>query len=237
LSKKGFEYTGQETLEVLKDAKKYNDFLIGIATKTARLSNTKAPRILDFGAGIGTYTDLLKNNHYIADCLEPDSKQAKILASKGYTVYTDVKQITKKYEVIFAFNVFEHIEDDEKAMRDLTKILAENGHLIIYVPAFQVLFSQLDKKVGHYRRYRLKGLKRLAGGKGLKVNQLQYCDPLGFLAALAYRAVGGDGNLSIRSIKLYDGLIFPISRFAQAFTAKLFGKNALIIVTKSRQHK
>lgn len=234
MSKKGFEYTGQETLEVLKDAKKYNDFLVNITIKTLRLSKSKKQKILDFGAGIGTYTDLLRDKNYTADCLEPDARQAKILKQKGYKVYTDIKKIEGKYDVIFAFNVFEHIEDDVKVLQELTEVLSNNGKIIIYVPAFQILFSRLDEQVGHYRRYRIRDLKRLAEASGLKINQLQYCDPIGFGAALAYKALGGDGNLSTRSIKLYDRLLFPLSRAFQPITAKLVGKNGLLIVTKTQ---
>lgn len=232
MSKKPYIYTGQENLESLKDAKNYNNYLISLVKKEIQTGPNNTPKILDFGAGIGTYADTLKSMGMAVDCIEPDANQAKILEQKGYKVFSDISLAKEKYDVIYAFNVLEHIKDDKKIMQQLARALAKNGRLIIYVPAFQILFTELDRIVEHFRRYRLQDLRRLALQSDLMINQLFYADPLGFFAALAYRLLRGSGQLKPSSVKIYDTALFPLSRLLQLLTFKLFGKNAVLIAQK-----
>jgi predicted SAM-dependent methyltransferase len=55
--------------------------------------------------------------------------------------------------MIYSSNVLEHIEDDSRALNEMFAKLQINGKLAIYVPAFMFLFSDLDIKAGHFRRY------------------------------------------------------------------------------------
>lgn len=223
-----FNYTGCDNLEVMAGARNYNAYLLSLVG-----TPKKSHKILDFGAGSGTYADELKSTSAQVDCVEPDATLTKILKKKGYKVFGDAKDLTAKYDTIYTFNVFEHIKDDKKSARALVEQLKPGGTLVIYVPAFQVLFSSMDTKVGHYRRYRKSMLKELLSDQGVTITKLQYCDPIGFFAALAFRFVGNsNGDLSPGSIKFYDRFIFPVSRFVEPLTKHFFGKNAVIVVRK-----
>ena len=57
------------------------------------------------------------------------------------------------FNYIYTLNVLEHIEDDAAALRSLHAKLTDGGKLLIYVPAFPVLYTSMDAKVGHVRRY------------------------------------------------------------------------------------
>ncbi len=223
-----FVYTGQETLETLVEAKKYNNYLCNIIAREADKLKVKDIKILDFGAGVGTYTDLLSEKYqYRADCVEIDRKQASILRKKGYRVYDDISEVKTKYDIIFTLNVLEHIEDDEKAIADLKNCLSSQGVLVVYVPASKLLFSNLDREVQHFRRYRIKSLVDLAVKEKLITKEIKYCDPLGFFAALAYRICNGSGTLNPRSVRFYDKYLFPVSSFIEPVSKKAFGKNVL----------
>ena len=52
-------------------------------------------------------------------------------------------------------HVLEHIEDDKNELNEVFKKLKSNGVLIIMVPQHQSLYSNLDKHVGHLRRYEI----------------------------------------------------------------------------------
>lgn len=228
---KKFNYTGCDNLEVMASARNYNAYLLSLVGTLQ-----KGQKILDFGAGSGTYADDLKATRTQIDCVEPDVTLAGILKKKGYTVFSDAKNLTAKYDIIYTFNVFEHIKDDKNSAKILVKHLKPGGMLVIYVPAFQTLFSSMDKKVGHYRRYRKWMLKELLADQDVSISRLQYCDPIGFFAALAFKVVGNsNGDLSPGSIKFYDRLIFPVSRLIEPLTKHFFGKNAVIIVQKDHQ--
>ena len=67
----------------------------------------------------------------------------------------DVTQgkIDEKFHVIAAFDVIEHIENDITALSNISGMLHDNGVLIISVPQYMFLWSNLDEMVKHKRRY------------------------------------------------------------------------------------
>ncbi len=218
----------------MKEAVKYNNYLVSLVRRQIIAANSKKSlRILDFGAGIGTYADMLSAEGHKVDCLEIDRGQIKHLKDKGYSVYDSLDAISQKYDLIYAFNVFEHIENDIQVFDSLAKKLKANGVIIIYVPAFPLLFSSMDKLVGHYRRYKLARLKGMAKTAGLNTLQLGYGEPIGFFAALAYKVFGNkDGIITSRSVSLYDKIAFPVSRLISPLFKYILGKNALLIAQK-----
>ncbi len=147
-----FVYTGQENLEAMKEADNYNRYLLSILTKELDNVKSKSPSILDFGAGIGTYADMLKEKGFSADCLELDRDQIALLKNKGYKVYDSLSKAPKKYDLIYSFNVFEHIENDKEIFNELTNHLKAGAVIVTYVPAMQIAYSSMDKHVGHHRR-------------------------------------------------------------------------------------
>ena len=70
-------------------------------------------------------------------------------------------------DLIYTSNVLEHIDDDLAALKQLRATLSPGGRIAIYVPAMQVLYSDMDRSLGHYRRYgRQELLAKLKVGKG-----------------------------------------------------------------------
>lgn len=231
MSKQDEGYTGRDNLEAMAEAKNYNKFLINFIKQSNKGSHKK---ILDFGAGSGTYADLLKKENITVDCLEPDNILNEQLSKKGYKVYADISEIEpNSYDIIYALNVLEHIEDDESIVNTLADALSERGRLIIYVPAFQILFTSMDEKVGHFRRYKKGRLESHAKTASLDVKELYYCDPLGFCAALAFKYFGNrDGVISSAAVKTYDRFVFPVSKAIQPLAKRFIGKNVVLIAEK-----
>jgi hypothetical protein len=68
---------------------------------------------------------------------------------------------------------------------------------------------------------------------GFALERQQYCDSLGFLAALAFKALDrGDGQVSQKAVVQFDRFVFPFSRRCDGVTGKLFGKNVLVVAKK-----
>lgn len=235
MGSKKFEYTGHDNLEAMTGAVKYNKFLKQLVTKQSGVADLKQKKILDFGAGSGTYADMLKADGYTVDCVEPDGKLQKILKEKGYQVKSYAEDLApNSYDVIYAFNVMEHVEKDYEVFDQLTKALRKNGVIIIYVPAFQSIYSSMDELVGHFRRYRKGHLWFMANRSGLDVKKLHYVDAPGYLASLVFKLGGNkQGNISQGSVKLYDSVVFPVSRVLEPATRHLFGKNVVLIAQKA----
>lgn len=68
------------------------------------------------------------------------------------------------FDLVIAFDVLEHVEDDVLAVSEIKRVLKKNGKFIITVPAFNFLYSKHDEKLGHFRRYNKKRLQSLMGG-------------------------------------------------------------------------
>ena len=67
----------------------------------------------------------------------------------------------------------------------------------------------------------------------IDILKLHYCDPLGFVAAAIFKFTNnGDGNISTRSVKLYDRFVFPISRLTEPIFRNAFGKNVILAAKK-----
>ena len=224
------DYTGTDNLEVMAEAVNYNAFLHAQVAARARTGD----RILDFGAGIGTFARELARRGFEVACLEPDPQQARRLAAAGLPVVGDLGEVPDaSFDYVYTLNVLEHIDDDGAAMRQLAAKLRPGGRLFVYVPAFQALYSSMDRKVGHVRRYRREGLATLVAGAGLGDVHARYIDSLGFLAALAYRVFGNDrGDIDRRALRAYDRWVFPLSRVLDAVAGRWFGKNVLLTAGK-----
>lgn len=232
-----FIYSGQENLEAMTEARNYNAYLLSLLLSGIGRSldgSKKSAKVLDFGAGIGTYADMLSEEGIKPDCLELDSDQITTLESKGYKVFDSPKALKQKYDMIYALNVFEHIENDIEVFAELTKSLKKGGVVVIYVPAMQSAFSSMDKLVGHYRRYNLQRLDEMAERSNMSVESLEYGDPIGLLAAYAYKLFGNkNGIITKRSVQLYDRLGFPTSKTLAPIFRKSAGKNAILIAKKN----
>lgn len=224
------EYTGTDNLEVMADAVNYNNFLSSLVLKHAR----KNEAIVDFGSGIGTFAREIGKHGFRVHCIEPDAKQAAMIAAAGMPVSTSVDDLPDgSIDYLYTLNVLEHIEDDLAALRALHSKLKPGGKILIYVPAFQVLFSSMDRKVGHFRRYTKGKLTSKLREAQFKVVSARYVDSIGFFASLYFRFAGNEsGTLNHKALVFYDRVVFPVSRFCDILLSPFFGKNVVVFAQK-----
>jgi SAM-dependent methyltransferase len=222
------EYTGVGTLEVLTSAVKYRRFLTELMTRASE--TPPAGRLVaDFGAGLGTFARDARSLGWHVTCVELDPALRARLRADGFDAIESLDEMSpESLDFLFSYNVLEHIEDDAGVVSSFRRVLKPGAPLLIYVPAYALLYGPLDRAVGHVRRYRRKGLIDLVESAGFTVQVCHYCDSIGFAAALVYRAVGS-GQLGERSVKLYDRFVFPASRRLDYFARRFFGKNLVLI--------
>jgi 2-polyprenyl-3-methyl-5-hydroxy-6-metoxy-1,4-benzoquinol methylase len=224
-------YQGTENLEAMEFAKNYNRFLANLVLNAIP---TNSARILDFGAGIGTFATALTREGRIIDCLEPDLKQGELIAQKGLKTFKSLVEISPgSYDFIYSLNVLEHIKDDAKVVSELGDALRLGGLAFMYVPAFNILFSSMDKFVGHHRRYNMKTLKSLFPSQKWEIVAVRYADSMGFFASLYLKIFGKkDGRISSSLVSLYDSYLFPASLASDRIFHRWFGKNVWIIAKR-----
>lgn len=224
-------YPGHENLLLMLNARNYNTYLNELIKSAA----PHGGHILDFGAGVGALADSAKLWADRLTCVEMDSVQLDILRSKGFTAIPSLESVPdESIDFVYCVNVLEHIEDDLDVLNRMRKKIGKDGTLLLYVPAFQFLFSQMDVAVGHYRRYEKVHLASLLKTAGFEIDTIRYVDFLGVFATLAYKVVGQkDGGINLEALKFYDKYLFPLSRCLDSLFSSLVGKNLLVIAKKN----
>lgn len=223
-------YTGVDNLEVMQEAVNYNRYLLNTVRKYAPARG----RVLDFGAGSGEFAAPCAVLGFDVTALEPDELLRGRLRERGLNVVAGTSELDEQaFDYVYTLNVLEHIDDDVGALRQLHSKLTAAGRLLIYVPAFPVLYTSMDAKVGHVRRYTRRVLMNTVVSAGFKVDRVAYVDSLGFLATLAFKQFGSkDGTVNKTALKTYDRLAFPVSRALDALTQRWFGKNLMLLAHK-----
>jgi hypothetical protein len=128
-------------------------------------------------------------------------------------------------------NVLEHIEQDSKTVADLKKMLKKDGYLIIFVPAFNFLFSEFDFKVGHFRRYNVEMLKKICEQNDLEVENISFFDSVGFFILLFMKFFKIDSckKITTKNLIFYDKIFVKINIILDLIFRKICGKNIILI--------
>lgn len=198
--------------------------------------STESKDLIDFGAGIGTFSNRLRSAGYHVKCIEPDPAQRQSLKEQGFDTLDNITSVPdNSASFIFSLNVFEHIEHDTVAIREVHQKLKPGGTLLIYVPAFECLWTSLDEKLFHYRRYTKTTLRRLVEQEGLTIEHVRYADCVGFIAALVFRLLNRSAStLTATTISFYDRWLFAPSRVLDRVFGRWFGKNVYVLCRKRR---
>lgn len=90
-------------------------------------------------------------------------------------------------KVVLLLDVMEHMENPVQLLQNAAETLADDGGIIITVPAYPMLYSDWDRKLGHFRRYTKSKFREHAEQAGLKVKWLTYWNSFTLPAAIAIR--------------------------------------------------
>lgn len=225
------EYSGRDNLEIMTYARNYNNYLVDLTLSFANSGDT----VVDFGAGSGTFSIPVVANGYRVICVETDPILANILETQGLTVLGDLIQAQdNSIDYIYSLNVLEHIVDDADVIGLWHRKLRPGGRIMVYVPAFQFLFSSMDRKVGHVRRYSKRELSQKLSNGGFLITESRYADSLGYMATLAYKLFGRkDGAINRQALIFYDRWLFPLSRRLDFIAHRFLGKNIYVLARKN----
>jgi SAM-dependent methyltransferase len=209
-------------------------------------------RILNVGAATGATSEMLSKFGEVTS-LEYDEFCCKFLKEKTgieaiNASLTDLPFEDDSYDIICAFDVIEHIEDDIKAIEEIHRVLKPNGKYLLTVPAFQSLWSNHDLINHHYRRYRKNQFNKLIVNNKLKINYSTYFNFWLFIPISIVRFIlnniprkknsdsTGSDNEIMQSSKIVNGILYRIF-YSEKFLLKLnikfpFGVSILTIGSK-----
>lgn len=132
------------------------------------------PPFLDVGCGVGDVSLHVAKRQWPGVAID-FSDLAVERARKTLTAFPAVSvqkcELTNmqgSFRTIFLWDVLEHIEDDEAALRSIGSLLAPGGKLIIAVPSNPREWRWDDAFYGHFRRYTQEDLSRKIVGAGMQ---------------------------------------------------------------------
>lgn len=163
----------------------------------AALIRRRAPmprgaKILEIGCGTGHNLAMLAEFGEV-DALELDAAARGIAETRlGKPVLSaplpQLKGVPRRhYDLIGAFDVIEHIEEDHAALMSIARRLKPGGKLVMTVPAHQWMWSAHDVVNHHVRRYSRRRLQFLVANTPLRLDSIGYFNSLLFPVAVAAR--------------------------------------------------
>ena len=194
--------------------------------------------ILEIGAGCGSFTKNYYNSKITSLILtEKDQKNIDDLKKKFEKeknikiLNSSVEEINEQCDTILYLHVLEHIQDDIKEIENAKKKLINNGHLVIMVPAHQKIFSNLDRAVGHFRRYEKEFFD--SDFESLKLVNFKYLDSMGYLLYYLNRIFFKNETYPSKfKIFLWDKIFTPLSVIIDFLTFYQFGKCIIAVYKK-----
>jgi SAM-dependent methyltransferase len=152
-----------------------------------------------------------------------------------HNIFADVAARLKSEQLpdsIIYINVLEHIEDDRAELKTVWQTLREKGRVFIFVPALPVLFSEFDRRIGHFRRYRKTEIEEKCRDAQLRIVVSRYFDVTGIVPWLLKYRLMKSTTMESGAVHLYDKLVVPVAKPLERFLPPPIGKNLLIIAEK-----
>jgi len=206
----------EESLDRMAEASNYNDWLL------ARAEPFVGKRVLDFGAGIGTFTKALSSRADVV-AVEPDPEFAPrlraLFAENAHVTVVEADagwlaggEPMDRFDTVLCFNVLEHIADDAGVLAAFHERLATGGHLLLLVPAHVLLFGEIDRSVGHERRYGRGDVRRLLEDVGFVPIDVRYVNPLGAVGWLVSSRLLRRRQVPSGPLRAYDRIVPILQR-------------------------
>jgi SAM-dependent methyltransferase len=182
-------------------------------------------QILELGCGTGHNLAMLSGFGRV-DGLELDD-EARALSEKrlGRKVMSsplpELAEVQDRhYDLIGAFDVIEHIDEDGDALGSIATKLKPGGTFVMTVPAHQWMWSAHDVVNHHKRRYSKRALKQLVDASPLKLKRIGYFNSVLFPLAVAERAASkmrGKGDADVKlppaPLNLVLEKLFAVERY------------------------
>lgn len=206
--------------------------------------SSKEIKILDVGCGTGKNIETFSK---FGTVWGMDSADEAITFCKKRGLKKIVKGALEKipfpkdyFDCVTALDVLEHV-DDEKATKEMHRVLKRGGVLIVTVPAFPLLWSKWDEVLHHKRRYTRKTMEELLKRNKFRIIKISYSYSFLFLPAFIIRIVKrilyrnyypSDFLMSNGIINSFLGKVAEIEKFFLINITIPFGTSLIAVVRK-----
>ena len=211
-------------------------------------------RMLDVGCGTGNVLEALRSRGGIQLTGSEIYLSGLRHAKRRYPDMTFIQMdatampFEAQFDVVGAFDVIEHIEDDRLALANIHRALVPGGLLIASVPQYPWLWSRLDEIVHHQRRYTRRDLIEKVVGAGLQpvlvTSFVTVLFPLMLLSRLfgrrrgdlldAHETFASEVHLPPLVNRLFDAVMRIDETLVRLGLSLPFGGSLVIVATRSR---
>lgn len=200
-------------------------------------------RVLEFGSGIGSIGRLILdrervvltdyNEEYVADLKEQFGRLRHVSIHHMDITNPPGDLVDESFDTVISSNVLEHIKDDMAAIRGVYSLLKPGGRLVILVPAFNSLYSPLDKNLEHHRRYTKRMMTRRLREAGFEVEESWYWNMVGAVGWYVAGRIFRQQTITDLNIILHR-IIEPVSRLVDDLAGKSrpFGLSLITVARK-----
>ncbi|MDD5342447.1 MAG: methyltransferase domain-containing protein [Patescibacteria group bacterium] len=159
--------------------------------------SSKPVQILDLGCGTGINFEILQK-FGIVKGIDSSPAALEFCKKRGFAnvELADVEKLElpdNTYDLVTAFDLLEHLGNDEAVLRRIYRILKPGGLVFILAPAYQFLWSGHDEALHHKRRYLLSEMHRKLSRAGFQMKKRSYCITFLSLPMVLYRLVTSFG--------------------------------------------
>lgn len=238
---KGLDPTGFETLERMAEAKRFNRWMYETIRPFCK------GHVLEVGSGIGNISKLFLEDGFriTTSDLRPEYLNLQRSRLGQYPNLASIVSINliaphftqaysaliNQFETVVALNVVEHIEDDKAALQNCFQMLKPGGHVVILVPAFQGLYNEFDKELGHFRRYTKRSLGGLITRAGFDVIAQAYFNTTGILGWFVNGRLRKKKIIPSGQLQVFDKLM-PLVKLADVVTFRSVGLSVITVGRK-----
>ena len=173
-----------------------------------------APARLEIGPGLRPRLPILGTS--FVDISRPALSGLK--ACGGYAMLGEMTALPFpdcSVDLACAFDIVEHIEDDQQAFRELSRVAKDEATVIFSVPLHPDRWTGFDALVGHVRRYDPDDLLSILGEHAFVLEQSAVFGMQPRNGWLLDFAVWGMTHKRAQAMRWYNGLFLPPGPFLQ----------------------
>jgi SAM-dependent methyltransferase len=206
-------------------------------------AGTQNIKILDVGCGTGANLEML-SQFGAAEGVDVSEDALEFCRQKGLKVQKGLAEempfADGSFDLVTALDVVEHLDDDVAGLKEMRRVMADDGRALIFVPAFMWLWGVQDDISNHRIRYTKKQIIERLEKAGFEVERATYANITFFAPVLAGRTImkltglkpASENNINISALNGLFGKIFSAESVWLKRANIPFGVSIVVVAKK-----
>ena len=206
----------------------------------AQIAPVLGGHVLEFGCGVGTLTaDIARHVERLhAVDIDPRAVEAAVARLSGHpNVRVECADATAfaagdGYDAVVMLDVLEHIDDHAAMLSRIAELLRPGGRVVLKVPAHGFLYGEMDRAVGHHRRYGRRDLRDVLMRADLQPGRIWPFNAAAVPGWWWHGRVKRRAVAPAADVARFDRLV-PLLRRVEAVLPPPFGLSYFAVATRS----